>query len=105
MNTSGSVEPKLDLGKQVAIDFIRSVMCSKDQALLVEFETRMILLSDFTFDPNVLDRQIQSLFAQGGTSIYDTICCIAKYKMTSECGTQRLSAPIRWCGPAKQRNF
>ena len=86
MDTSGSVKPKLDLGKQAAIDFIRSVMRSKDQALLVKFDTRATLLSDFISDPNVLARQIQSLFAQGGTSIYDTICYIAKYKMTRNRG-------------------
>lgn len=86
VDTSSSVKLKLDFEKQAAEDFLFSVMRPKDRALLVEFDTGVTLLHDFTSNPNDLIRAIDSLKAGGGTSLYDAVHVVSEQKMWGEPG-------------------
>ncbi|HSR68269.1 MAG TPA: VWA domain-containing protein [Acidobacteriota bacterium] len=81
VDTSSSVRIKLDFEKEVASDFVLSVMRPGDRALLVEFDTGVTLLQDYTNNPNDLAREIEGLRAGGGTSLYDAITLVAEQKM------------------------
>ena len=81
IDTSSSVKLKLAFEKEAAIDFLFSVVRPIDQALLLEFDTGVTLLHDFTSNPNDLVRGIESLKAGGGTSLYDAVYLISEQKM------------------------
>lgn len=86
VDTSSSVRLKLPFEKEAAIDFLYSVMRPFDKALLVEFDTGVTLIHDFTSNPNDLVREIKLLKAGGGTSLYDAIYLVAEQKMLNQPG-------------------
>ncbi len=86
VDTSSSVRLKLGFEKDAAIDFLYSVMRPIDRALLVEFDTGVTLVHDFTSNPNDLVREIKLLKAGGGTSLYDAVYLVAEQKMLNEPG-------------------
>ena len=86
MDTSSSVRLKLAFEKETAIDFLYAVMRPIDRALLVEFDTGVTLVHDFTSNPNDLVREIKLLRAGGGTSLYDAVYLVAEQKMLQEEG-------------------
>lgn len=86
MDTSSSVRLKLAFEKETAIDFLYAVMRPIDKALLVEFDTGVTLVHDFTSNPNDLVREIKLLRAGGGTSLYDAVYLVAEQKMLQEEG-------------------
>lgn len=90
MDTSSSVKLKLGFEKEAAIDFIFSVMRPVDRTLLLEFDTGVTLLHDFTSNPNDLVREIESLKAGGGTSLYDAMYLVAEQKMLYEAGRKTI---------------
>ncbi len=90
IDTSSSVRIKLDFEKEVAADFIYTVMRPTDRALLLEFDTGVTLLHDFTHNPNDLVREIEQLRAGGGTSLYDAIYLISDQKMIWEDGRKTI---------------
>lgn len=82
VDTSASVRLKLDFEKRAAINFIRSVMRRRDQALLVDFDHGTTLVQDFTDRPSEIERAIESLRAGGGTAMWDALYFVSKDKMT-----------------------
>jgi len=86
VDTSSSVRLKLGFEKEAATDFLYSVMRPNDRAMLVEFDTGVTLIHDFTSNPNDLVREIKLLKAGGGTSLYDAVYLVAEQKMLSEPG-------------------
>jgi len=84
VDTSSSVKLKLEFEKEAALDFLYSVMRPTDRALLLEFDSGVTLLHDFTSDANDLAREIKNLRAGGGTSLYDAIYLICDQKMLDE---------------------
>ena len=86
MDTSSSVRLKLAFEKDTAMDFLYAVMRPVDKALLVEFDTGVTLVHDFTSNPNDLVREIKLLRAGGGTSLYDAVYLVAEQKMLQEEG-------------------
>jgi Ca-activated chloride channel homolog len=86
VDTSSSVKLKLGFEKEAATDFLFSVLRPVDKALLLEFDTGVTLLHDFTSNPNDLVREIESLKAGGGTSLYDAIYLVSEQKMLEELG-------------------
>jgi len=73
VDTSGSVAPKLKFEKETATNFVQSIMRDKDRALLLQFDSGLNLLQDFTDDPNKIVKQIDKLQAAGDTALYDAI--------------------------------
>jgi len=84
VDTSSSVKLKLEFEKEAALDFLYSVMRPTDRALLLEFDSGVTLLHDFTSDANDLVREIKNLKAGGGTSLYDAIYLVCEQKMLEE---------------------
>jgi Ca-activated chloride channel homolog len=84
VDTSSSVKLKLEFEKEAALDFLYSVMRPTDRALLLEFDSGVTLLHDFTSDPNAIAREIKNLKAGGGTSLYDAIYLVCEQKLLEE---------------------
>ncbi|GAB4122073.1 MAG: hypothetical protein Kow001_20240 [Acidobacteriota bacterium] len=82
IDTSSSVRLKLDFEKRAAVNFIRSVMRRRDQALLVDFDRGTTLIQDFTDRPSEIVKGIESLRAGGGTAMWDALYMVARDKMT-----------------------
>lgn len=81
MDTSSSIRLQLDFEKEAAIQFLRSVMHGKDEALLVEFDTGVSMIHDFTSRPTSIIREIEKLRAGGGTALLDAIYTVGREKM------------------------
>ena len=90
VDTSDSVSPKLKFEQEAAISFLQSVLREKDRALLVEFDTGVTLLQDFTGDPNKLAKEIRRLKAAGGTALYDAIYMTCDEKLIRETGRKAI---------------
>jgi len=90
IDTSDSVSPKLKFEQEAAISFFQSVLREKDRALLVEFDTGVTLLQDFTGDPNKLAKEIRKLRAAGGTALYDAIYMTCDEKLIRETGRKAI---------------
>jgi Ca-activated chloride channel homolog len=81
IDTSESVTPKLKFEQEAAISFIQSVLRKEDRVMLLQFDTGVSLLQDFTNDPNRLTKQINKLKASGQTALYDAIYKTCDEKM------------------------
>ena len=90
VDSSSSVKLKLEFEKEAATDFLFAVLRPTDRALLVEFDTGVTLLHDFTSNPNDLLHEINSLRAGGGTSLYDAVYLVTEQKMLEEKGRKTL---------------
>lgn len=89
-DTSQSVAPKLKFEQDAAIGFFDSVLREKDRAMLVEFDSGVSLVQDFTSDPNKMANQIRALRAAGGTSLYDAIYQSCDEKLIRETGRKAI---------------
>jgi Ca-activated chloride channel homolog len=90
MDTSKSVAPKLKFEQDAAINFFQSILREKDRALLLQFDSGVNLLQDFTNDSNKLAKQIMNLRAAGGTALYDAIYRVCDEKMIRETGRKAI---------------
>jgi Ca-activated chloride channel family protein len=86
IDTSESVGSKLKFEQEAANSFFQTILRDKDRAMLVEFDSRVNLVQDFTSDPNKLAKQIQKLRAAGGTALYDAIYKTCDEKLIREVG-------------------
>lgn len=77
IDTSASVKTKLDFEKRAAVNFVFSVMKPDDRTMLVEFDTGVTLVSDFTNKPTEVARRIKGLQAGGGTALLDAVYVVA----------------------------
>ncbi len=90
VDTSQSVAPKLKFEQDAATAFFQSVLRDRDRAMLVEFDTGVTLVQDFTSDPNKMAKQIRSLQAAGGTALYDAIYLTCDEKLIREIGRKAI---------------
>jgi VWFA-related protein len=86
VDTSQSVAPKLKFEQDAATAFFHSVLRDRDRAMLIEFDSGVTLIQDFTNDPNKMAKQIKSLRAAGGTALYDAIYLACDEKLIREVG-------------------
>jgi len=84
------VGPKLKFEQEAATSFFQSVLREKDRAMLVEFDTGVTLLQDFTSDPNRLAKEIKKLRAAGGTALYDAVYMTCDEKLIREIGRKAI---------------
>jgi Ca-activated chloride channel family protein len=94
IDTSASVANKLKFEQEAASEFFFSVIRAQDKALLLEFDTGVTLIQDFTSDPNILARQLKTLRAAGGTSLYDALYLVSEEKLLWEQGEKRKTVLI-----------
>jgi Ca-activated chloride channel homolog len=86
IDTSQSVAPKLKFEQEAATNFFFTVLKDKDRAMLVEFDSGVTMIQDFTSDSNKLAKQIKTLRAAGGTALYDAIYLSCDEKLIREMG-------------------
>jgi Ca-activated chloride channel homolog len=90
VDTSESVAPKLKFEQEAATNFFQSILREKDRAMLLEFDSGVTLLQDFTSDPNKMAKQIAKLRAAGGTALYDAIYTACDEKLIREHGRKAI---------------
>jgi Ca-activated chloride channel family protein len=90
IDTSQSVAPKLKFEQEAAISFFHSVLRDKDRAMIIEFDSGVTMVQDFTNDPNKLAKQIKTLKAAGGTALYDAIALTCDEKLIREIGRKAI---------------
>ena len=90
IDTSQSVAPKLKFEQEAATSFFYNVLRDKDRAMLLEFDSGVTLIQDFTNDANKMAKQIKSLRAAGGTALYDAIYLACDEKLIRETGRKAI---------------
>ncbi|MDA2934753.1 VWA domain-containing protein [Acidobacteria bacterium AH-259-D05] len=74
IDTSGSVKDKLRFEQMAAAEFLsQTLRKNKDMAAVVQFDSDLALVQDFTYDYSVLENAINSIRAGGATKLYDAI--------------------------------
>jgi len=74
IDTSGSVKDKLGFLQEAASEFLsQTLRKNKDLAAVVQFDSEVSLIQDFTYDYSVLEDAILSIRAGGSTKLYDAI--------------------------------
>ena len=93
VDTSGSIKDKLEYEKQTAADFLRKVLRpNKDLALLIQFDSEVNLVQDFTQNPNDLIDALDTLRAGNSTSLYDAVFLAVDEKLRHESGRKVIVA-------------
>jgi Ca-activated chloride channel homolog len=90
VDTSQSVAPKLKFEQQAAIDFFYTVLRQDDKAMIVQFDSAVDLVQDFTNNPNKLAERIRSMQAAGNTALYDAIIKTCDQKLIRESGRKTI---------------
>ena len=87
VDTSGSVKNKLAFEKKTAAEFFSSILKrNRDLALIIQFDSEVNLVQDFTDDANRLIDALNSIEAGNSTSLYDAIYLAVNEKLTGETG-------------------
>jgi Ca-activated chloride channel homolog len=87
IDTSGSVKNKLDYEKETAAEFFREILRpNRDLALIIQFDSDVNLVQDFTQSQNDLVKALQTLRAGNSTSLYDAVYLAAEEKLKGEIG-------------------
>jgi Ca-activated chloride channel family protein len=87
IDTSGSVREELEYEKETAAEFFRSVLREdKDLALIIQFDSEVNLVQDFTADADRLIDALDTLRAGNSTSLYDAIYLAVEEKLKHEIG-------------------
>lgn len=87
VDTSGSVKDKLQYEKATAAEFLNKVLRkAKDLALLIQFDSDVNLVQDFTDDINKLINALDSLRAGNSTALYDAVFLAVEEKLKNETG-------------------
>ncbi len=72
LDTSSSMRMKMDMAKEAAIEFVRSLK-SEDQFKVIEFDDRVLTLVDFTVDLEKVESAINGAVADGATALYNAV--------------------------------
>jgi VWFA-related protein len=87
LDTSGSVKTKLDFEKRTASEFFRNILRQdKDLALILQFDSDVNLVQDFTQDPDRLTAALDSIRAGNSTALYDAVYLAVEEKLKQETG-------------------
>ena len=91
VDTSGSVKDKLSFEQQAASEFLRHTLAlNKDMAAVVQFDSSIKLVQDFTFDVPLLEEALHEIRAGGATKLYDAIWVGVKDLLSEEVGRRVL---------------
>jgi VWFA-related protein len=87
IDTSGSVKDKLDYEIATASEFFKEILRpNKDLALIIQFDSEVNLVQDFTQNQRDLLRALNSLKAGNSTALYDAVFLAADEKLKGEIG-------------------
>ena len=73
LDTSASMESKLPTAQEAAIGFARKLRSHQDLAEIIDFDSRVIVLQNFTNSVAELEQAIHKTSAGGSTSLYNAI--------------------------------
>ena len=73
LDTSASMETKLPTAQEAAIGFARKLRAHQDLAEVIDFDSRVIVLQNFTNSVAELEQAIHKTSAGGSTSLYNAI--------------------------------
>lgn len=90
IDTSDTTIPKLKFEQEAANSFFQNVLKDQDRAMLVEFDSSVTLLQDFTNDPNKMAKQIKKLKSSGNTVLFDAIDLTCDQKLIREKGRKAI---------------
>ncbi len=91
IDTSGSVKDKLRFEQEAATEFLRETLRKqKDLAAVVQFDSDINLVQDFTHDLSRLNDAILEIQAGGATKLYDAIWLSVEELLHSEIGRKVL---------------
>jgi VWFA-related protein len=87
IDTSGSVKDKLDYEKATAAEFFKDILRpKKDLALIIQFDSDVNLVQDFTQSHSALMDALDTLRAGNSTALYDAVFLAADEKLKNETG-------------------
>jgi VWFA-related protein len=87
IDTSGSVKDKLDFEKATAAEFFNKILRpNRDLALIIQFDSDVNLVQDYTQKQKDLVRALDSLKAGNSTALYDAVFLAADEKLKGEIG-------------------
>lgn len=87
IDTSGSVKDKLEYEKTTSAEFFKEILRpKKDLALIIQFDSEVNLVQDFTQSYDALLDGLDSLVAGNSTSLYDAVFLAADEKLKHEVG-------------------
>jgi Ca-activated chloride channel family protein len=93
IDTSASVRSKLDYEKVTAAEFFKNVLRkNKDLALIIQFDSDVNLVQDFTEDMDRLTAALDSLRAGNSTALYDAVFLSVDDKLKNETGRKVIVA-------------
>lgn len=72
LDTSSSMRIKMKMAQEAAIAFVRSLKPG-DQFKVIEFNSKVLTLVDFTTDLNEVESAIHGAVAEGATALYNAI--------------------------------
>lgn len=91
LDTSGSVVDMLGFQKEAASLFLEQVMRpERDMAAVVQFDSEINLVQDFTYDVSLLRRAIEGIRAGGATKLYDAVWVSTEDLLSHEVGRRIL---------------
>ena len=90
VDTSQSVAPKLKFEQEAATNFFYAVLKQNDRAMLVQFDSSVNLVQDFTNEVNKLAKQIRTMRAAGNTALFDAIVKTCDEKLIRETGRKTI---------------
>jgi Ca-activated chloride channel family protein len=91
IDTSGSVKDKLRFEQRAASEFLNETLRKdKDMAAVVQFDSEINLIQDFTYDFDVLAESILDMRAGGATKLYDAIFLAVEDLLVNEVGRKVL---------------
>jgi Ca-activated chloride channel family protein len=87
IDTSGSVKSRLDYEKQTAMEFFNEILRkNQDLALIIQFDSEVNLVQDFTEDIDRLTSALDTLQAGNSTALYDAVYLATEEKLKYEAG-------------------
>ena len=91
IDTSGSVKDKLEFEQIAAGEFLQTTLRKKkDMAAIVQFDSEINLVQNFTYDYSKLKNAILAIRAGGATKLYDAIWLAVEDLLGDEIGRRVL---------------
>lgn len=90
IDTSPSVKSVLPEEKETATAFVRSILTTKDLAMVIKFDKNPKVVQDFTESTRRLADAINSVSVGMGTSVYDAIILASRDYLSNESGRKAM---------------
>ena len=87
IDSSGSVRDKFRFERQAAAEFFYLTLRSAgDKALLMSFDSSLVVIADYTVNPAVLSDAMKKIIPGGSTSLYDAVLEAAAHRLADQPG-------------------